>query len=51
MTSKGLKETMLNTYGEIIVHASFWTIKHKHLGAGAYLVWVEPRKRKEVSDD
>lgn len=41
MTRKHLKETLLDTTGEILSCGRLRTIKSKHLGAGVYEVSLE----------
>ena len=44
MTRKQLRETLLDTGGTIIARGHFREIGHKHLGAGAYEVFLKEKK-------
>lgn len=46
MTTKELKETLLETDGFVSIQGQMCELKTKSLGAGVYRVWAEPIKEK-----
>lgn len=48
VTKAILREIMLATDAELIVHARIWDIRSRHVGAGIYKVWLEQRDDREA---
>ena len=41
MTSKELKDTLLNTSGSVFKNGALYTVHSKKIGPGVYNVWLE----------
>lgn len=43
MTTRELRETLLQTDGQILARGNFWTIESKRIGPGVYRVTLKER--------